>query len=119
MQDERFILPDAMRPGWLAYPKSFCRLVEQGLINLTPWHLMEGERALRQAEGMAKRYPGRVLFPFAYRQDDDDVACWEMGHAERVFIVHDFASPGWEQREDYEDVWAWFRMAVGEMIDWE
>lgn len=80
---------------------------------------MEAESSLRQAEAMAKRYPGRVLFPFAYRQDCDDVACWEKGHGERVFIVHDFASPGWEQSEVYEHVWAWFRMAAEETAGWE
>lgn len=119
MSDTRFILPETMRPSWLTYPRSFCRLVEQGIIHLTPWHLMEGEQALEDARGLARRYTDRQLFPFAFRQDCDDVACWEKGHGEKVFIVHDFASPGWEQRETFDDVWSWFRMAVGETIDWD
>lgn len=80
---------------------------------------MEGERALEHARGLATRYKNRTLFPFAYRQDCDDVACWEMGHGERVFIVHDFASPGFEDDGNFENVWAWFRMAVEETAGWE
>lgn len=119
MENTRFILPEAVRPTWLTYPKSFCRLVEQGIIHLTPWHLMEGERALGHARGLASRYPDRPLFPFAFRQDCDDVACWTKDRGEKVFVIHDFASPGWEGCEEFEDIWSWFLMAVGEMIDWD
>lgn len=40
-------------------------------------------------------YPGRSLVPFACRQDNDDVACWDLDQGRgRVVIVHDFKSPG-------------------------
>jgi hypothetical protein len=119
MQDERFILPDAMRPGWLTYPKSFCRLVEQGIIHLTPWHLMEGEQALEYARGLASRYTDRQLFPFAFRQNLDEVACWTKDCGEKVFVINDFASPGWENGAVFEDLWSWFRMAVEDTIHWD
>ncbi len=114
-----FMASQERRPAWLEYPHSFCRLVEQGLIDLTPWHVMEAERALTQARGLKRRYSGRDLFPFAYRQDNDDVACWSSGSGERVFIIHDFASPGWEDVAQFSDVWAWFRSAIGETIAWD
>ena len=80
---------------------------------------MEAERALAHAQGLAKRYPSRELFPFAYRQDNDDVACWSRDEGEKVFVIHDFASAGWEDEAKFDDVWAWFRSAVEETIAWD
>jgi len=50
----------------LGYSHSFCWIVDQQLIHITPWHIMEGKRALRQSKGLAERYPSREIFPFAY-----------------------------------------------------
>ncbi|MBI3757351.1 MAG: hypothetical protein HY267_05180 [Deltaproteobacteria bacterium] len=119
MNKDTFILPPSERPNWVEYPHSFCRIVEQQLIHLIPWHIMEGERALRQFRGLAERYPSRELFPFAYRQDNDDVACWAKGMGDKVFIIHDFASPGFENEGAFDDVWSWFRAAVDETISWD
>ena len=119
MSKNLFIAPPHQRPAWLEYPHSFGRLVEQGLIHLNPWHIMEVERALVHARGLAERYPERELFPFAYRQDNDDVACWSRGTGEKVFIIHDFASPGWENEAEFSDTWRWFRSAIDETIGWD
>ncbi len=119
MSNQQFILPPNQRPAWLEYPHSFCRLIDQGIIHITPWHIMEAERAVIHARGLAERYPGRELFPFAYRQDNDDVACWSSGAGEKVFVIHDFASAGWENEAEFSDVWAWFRSAVDETISWD
>jgi len=69
--------------------------------------------------GLAERYPSRELFPFAYRQDNDDVACWSKSTGEKVFIIHDFASPGWEDENVFEDIWTWFRSAIEETALWD
>jgi hypothetical protein len=86
---------------------------------MTPWHVLDGKQALERFDGLAKRYPSRELFPFAYRQDNDDVACWENGMSEKVFIIHDFASPGFENEGFFDDVWSWFRTAIEETISWD
>ena len=79
-------------PGFL-YPHSFLKVVDFGLINLEPWYILEGERLNQRFRGLQLRYPTRVLVPFAERQDNDDVACWEptVGK-EVVMVVHDYAS---------------------------
>lgn len=64
-------------------------------------------------------YPERALVPFARRQDNDDVACWEAGQGEQVFIVHDYASPGWERRGVYPNFYVWLRQAVEDMIEYD
>lgn len=116
--DAILLAPDK-RPNWLQYPRSFCRVVEQRLLHLTPWHILTGEQALNRCPGLALRYPSRELFPFAYRQDNDDVACWSSGMGEKVIIIHDFASVGWESEGTVDDFWAWFRAAVQETVEWE
>jgi choline dehydrogenase-like flavoprotein len=68
---------------------------------------------------LVKRYSSRDLFPFAYRQDNDDVACWSKGSGEKVFVIHDFASPSWEDEDAFDDVWAWFKSAIEETISWD
>ena len=119
MNKELYILPEDQRPKWLKYPHSFCRIIDQSLIHVTPWHILEAQRAALLFKGLENRYPSRKLFPFAYRQDNDDVACWSMGMGEKVFVIHDFASSGWEDEMTFDDVWAWFRSAVEETIVWD
>jgi hypothetical protein len=119
MSNNLYILPNDHRPSWLEYPHSFNRIVEQSLVHVTPWHILEAERALTQFRRLAERYPSRELFPFAYRQNNDDLACWSKGSGEKVFIIHDFASPGWENEAEFNDVWTWFRAAVEETILWD
>jgi hypothetical protein len=119
MNKDTFILSPNERPSWVEYPRSFCRMVDQGLINITPWHLLEGTECLAYSRKLGERYPFRDLFPFAYRQDNDDFACWAKGTGERVFIIHDFSSPGWEEEGFFDDVWSWFREAVEETIAWD
>lgn len=119
MTEDAYILPPNKRPDWMEYPASFLRIVDQGLIHFTPWHIMEGKRALVQFQGLAHRYPSRQLFPFAYRQDNDDVACWSKGAGEKVFVIHDFAFPSWEEEAVFKDVWSWFRSTVEATIEWE
>lgn len=114
-----FLVDPKLRPSWLEYPRAYRRLIDQGLLHPVPWHLMEAGQALRQANGLALRYPARELFPFAFRQDNDDVACWAHGHGERVFVVHDFATPGVENEAEFADVWAWFRAAIDETVAWD
>jgi hypothetical protein len=58
------------------------------------------------------------------RQDNDDVACWDAdadadADAGKVVIVHDFASPGYEQRAELADFYSWFRQAIEDFIDFE
>ena|ERR1700733_13878510 len=91
MNRDSFILPPGVRPDWVEYPRSFCRIVVQLLVDITSWHILEGHRALVRFGGLSERYPSRKLFPFAYRQDNDDVARWAEGMGEEVFIIHDFA----------------------------
>ncbi|MDE6657473.1 MAG: hypothetical protein K2J88_02685, partial [Oscillospiraceae bacterium] len=63
------------------------------------------------------RYSNRNLIPFARRSDCDNIACFEVGAGEKVFIIHDFSSSGFEQESEFEDFKSWFLDAIAEMIE--
>ena len=67
---------------------------------------------------MQTRYPNRKLIPFAKCSDCDDTACFEIGKGSTVQLIHDFAGPGWEQRQEFPDCWAWLAQAVNDMIEY-
>jgi hypothetical protein len=120
--DEDGLVSDLLSPAELptgfAYPRLLLRVVERGLVGLEPWWVLCGDRLRRRMTGLRERYPQRVLVPFAARQDDDDVACWD-GTSPEVLIIHDFASPGWELSARYAHFEDWFRQAVADFIDWD
>ncbi|MET7283802.1 hypothetical protein ABZS29_36570 [Kribbella sp. NPDC005582] len=105
-------------PDGFAYPASFLRVVELGLVDLEPWQVMSGEMLYLRYRGLGERYPERALVPFAARQDNDDLACWTVGTSE-VLLIHDFASAGYELRETFPSFYDWLRRAVEDLIEFE
>ncbi|WOH20018.1 hypothetical protein IRJ34_06755 [Paenarthrobacter sp. GOM3] len=107
-------------PRNFEYPSFYRNLVELNLTNLEPWRILHDQLLTRRAVGLSERYPSRILVPFARRVDSDDIACWDIdaGYG-AVSVVHDFANPGWEQKEEYEDIIGWFRKAIEDLIEFE
>ncbi len=99
-----------------SFPASYFRVIELNLVNYDYWYLMDKSQILTRREGLLNRYPNRNLIPFARRDNNDDIACFEVGHGERVFIVHDFASEGYERRQEFDDFWSWFISSIKELI---
>ncbi len=98
------------------YPVSFVKAIELNLLDFEFWYFMSNEQVLMRINGLMKRYPNRKLIPFAKRDDNDDIACFEVGKEPKVQIIHDFASEGYEQRGEYANFWSWMKAAVDELI---
>lgn len=98
------------------YPESYEKLIDLGLVNFDIWFLMEKEQATSIFSGMQERYPNRKLIPFAKRADNDDTACFEVGKKNKIQLIHDFATEGFEQRGELEDLWEWVKSAVETMV---
>lgn len=114
------LLPTNLLPTGFVYPPEFLFLVDSRIVFFPPWQLLFEDWAKTRAEGLRKRYPNRQLVPFARRFNTDDVACWEGDDNQNVIVVHDFASAGWEDRnERYDSFWGWYRSAIHEMIEFE
>jgi hypothetical protein len=105
-------------PGDFEYPAEFIRVVELGLTNLEPWWIVQGQLLRDRLQGLQKRYPDRKLVLFAVRQDNDDVACWDLDQG-NVAVVHDFSSPGFERRGEFRSFYDWLRQAVEDLIAFE
>jgi len=109
MVDE--LLDTTELPNWFAYPADFLQVVRSESLDIGPWQILLGKWLRVRNEGLKKRFPDRNLVPFARRLDNDDVACWDRGESGRVYIVHDFSAPGWEQRIEYGSFVAWYQAA--------
>jgi hypothetical protein len=117
---EEGVLDRADLPDGFAYPSEFLRLIDVGVLYLDPWEVLTGEALALRHEGLATRFPGRVLVPFARREDNDDIACFEMVEgSQEVVRIHDFATPGWERRHQYANFREWFHEAADGMFDSE
>lgn len=99
------------------YPSAFVKAIELNLLDFDLWYIMNTEQVIKRIEGLEKRYPDRKLIPFARRDDCDDIACFEIGKENKVLVIHDFSSSGYEQRKEYIDFWGWLDSAIKEMID--
>jgi hypothetical protein len=112
------LLTQREKPEWFDYPQAFLRIVEdQKLLDFDPWIIMQGEQLRSRLNGLKMRYPTRQLVPFARREDNDDVACWDS--KKRVVIIHDFASPGYETKLELNCFWDWLRSALEATIEYE
>jgi len=113
------LLTEQEKPQGFNYPLQFNRVVESGLGDLEPWYWLEGQSLRGTLLGLMERYPERRLIPFARRQDNDDVACWQVDTRDEVFVIHDFASSGWEQRAQFSTFYDWLRRAVEDFIEFD
>ena len=112
------LLTESELPTWFKYPREFLRVYGQGLLDFDPWVVLQGDQLRRRFRGLKERYPNRELVPFARREDKDDVACWSKGST-RIIVIHDFASPGYEDGEEFETFWDWLRSAVEATIEYD
>ena len=119
METKDFLINKSDLPEWFEYPNPFLKIVEQNLVDLSPWYILSKDLLKWRYNGLKERYPKQSLIPFAAKYDNDDVACWEQSNPEKVVIIHDFASEGWEKVMDFDNFWEWFRSAIEEMIEFE
>lgn len=109
------ILKPSECPEWVYYPQKYLELLKEEKHVFLPWYLYDQRKnILTRIEGLRDRYPKRKLFPFARRDDNDDIACWEENKPGKVVIIHDFASPGWEQMEIFDSFEEWYQFALSE-----
>lgn len=105
-------------PADFTYPRQLVRAVELGITNLELWWILTGSELRERAAGLAQRYPAltEVLVPFAWRQDNDDIACCDA--TGEIVTVHDFATPDWAVRGPrYPDFGEWLKQAVQDHLD--
>lgn len=109
-------------PAEFEWPEAFVSHLSQNPVPYhEPWYFLAEfpKNADYWLAQVRAQFPERALVPFAKRETDDDVACFDVnasGEA-RVHIVHMFASPGWEHRGSYADFDAWLTAAKAESAE--
>lgn len=112
------LLTAAELPEGFQYPRNLGRAIDVGLTDLDIWWIIEGDTLRNLFATLRRMYPARKLIPFARRQDNDDVACFDLDSGS-ISIIHAYASPGWEQRGEgsvfatFDD---WLRQAIEDFI---
>ena len=101
-----FHYPDSLKKSWVL-----------NLVNFCPWWMLDRDGMILHLSLLRKEYPKRKLIPFAMRQDNDDIACFEVGKGETVLIIHLGASEGWEQQRTYPDFEEWLKVVIEDMRD--
>ena len=99
------------------YPEGYKKLKDLNLIDFEYWYFIPEYQLKNRFIGMSQRYPSRKYIPFARREDRDDIACFEYGKGNTVFIIHDYASAGFEERKSYNNIWEWVKDAIDELIN--
>lgn len=112
-------MPKDLTPSWFKYPKEFLKTIELPIINITPWYILGDEQLHQKFKGLKERFPSRDFMPFAKRDDNDDVACWSKDDPQKVIIIHDFSTEGWEIVKVYDSFWDWFKDAIQDMIEFD
>lgn len=102
----------------VSLPGELRRIVDQGLVDLSPWHVLSREDALKRIRGLRQRYKTKYV-PIARRQDNDDLAVLDPARPGTIVVIHDFATEGSERRKEYDSFWTWFRGAIEDMINFE
>jgi hypothetical protein len=109
-------------PSWFIYPQHLLDLLAKGDIDYGPWQLLHGALLELRDTGLKRNFPAQRLVPFARRLDSDDVACFDASAESAgpaVKIIHDFCSPGWEDRGGFHDFNAWLVSAQLTASRWE
>jgi hypothetical protein len=94
-------------------PEGYLHACRLGLGNLAPWRFLKGEAFLSAYDRVNAACEGRILLPFARRDDCGEVACFEVlpGPAEAVHVI----SSG-EAVAEFASFWEFVRQAVDDMI---
>lgn len=113
------LLTSSELPVGFCYPPEFERIIRMGILELEPWFILNGEQLKQCFISLTKQYPHRKLIPFARRQDNDDIACWDIAYSNSVFVIHEFASIEWEERDKFNTFYDWFKSAVIDFIEFD
>lgn len=116
-----FFINSKILPKDFKYPSSYIDLVNKELPDIDPWGCFDYMLEHRY-KWINKRYPDRTLVPFTRRYDNDDVACFDGTDTSgdpRVIIIHDWASPGWENRGEFENFLEWLDFAKEQAEEWK
>lgn len=114
MSGEKYLFTDHFLLSSFKFPQSYLDLVAKGLPDIDPWWWLAPHKdsAVYWADSLRKQFPLRILVPFAKHGGSDDVACFDGSDTSgdpKVFYIHSFCSPGWEDRGEASSFAEWLK----------
>jgi hypothetical protein len=112
-----YFLTKQVLPKGFIYPESFIKYIKYDteVKELEPYILFRSKDRTQTFNRVVKeQYPSRTLVPFGKDNNSDDVFCFDgtdISGNPKVYIVHTYASPGWEDKGYVEDFTAWLTFA--------
>lgn len=120
-----YLYPKEILPSGFVYPPAFLEFFSKKEVpDLDPWwFLYEFEELSKEWFFLLKKqYPARELVPFAKASTNDDIACFDGSNKSgdpKIFIIHSFASSGWEDRGSVKDFNDWLILAKEESAQYK
>lgn len=107
-------------------PRGYCWLLERGVFGfgpfgpLQPWYLLDSQGTFSVSERWPGGDSGSDLFAFAKRQDNDDLACFEVigKSVKAIVLVHGWTGSGYSVVARYDTVWDWAKAVVDDVAEW-
>jgi hypothetical protein len=121
---DRYVFEPAVLPPGFRFPEAYLQIMGAAeLPKLTPWWFLGKRR--RSADfwlhTLREQYPSRLLIPFAKRDDlGDTIAAFDASDTSgnpKVFHIHAFTEPGWEQRGTWESFDEWLKQAQADSAE--
>lgn len=107
------------------YPTEFVKTIQlDPAIDLEPWWFIayEDGDVNYWYQTLKNLYPKRELIPYAKFNANDDIACFDGNDHSgepKIFVIHAYASEGWELHRTYESYSDWLDAALKTHKEWE
>jgi hypothetical protein len=108
-----------------SFPIGYRWLIQRGLAGydvftqLQPWYFVPLEQCF-WANDLWPNICDRRLFVFARRQDNDDLACFDVdehGITNQVVLVHGWTNTGFDIIQEFPDFWKWLKAVVDDIAE--
>ena len=112
-----YFFPENELPKGFKYPESYIKYMkyDSELKELDPYILFRRDEGIKLWSKILKeQYPTRNLIPIGKDNNSDDVFCFDGDDTSgdpKVYIVHTFASPGWEDRGYLKNFGEWLKFS--------
>jgi len=118
----RYFFYEKHLPVGFKFSKEFIDVITQDILPDIElwWFFCTSEKYVDYwCDKIKKLYPDRLLIPFSNWRYSDDIVCFEGADTSgnpKVYYVHAFASPGWEDRGGVSNFEEWLELAQEESL---
>lgn len=109
------------RENGFVLPKEYFRLAELGFSDFSYWRYVLGDEFSRLYLGVNRSYTNRLVVPFSWREDNDDIYCFFVNtnrneESGKILLIHLGIKPGHEVLSIFASPWDWLRSCIEEVI---